>query len=170
MPNYKDLQLELTENVIPVEFNGQTINVKTFLPLQKKMEVISEIINRSGDDQGFYNTAKFDFNFDMEMIKAYTDIKFDDGTDAMQVYDELIQNELFGLIFSNIPSCEFDFIYNNAKATIDQIYKYRNSVYGILDAMKTDYSDLDLDIETLRKNLADDNNVGFLKEVLDKMG
>ena len=50
MPNYKDLQLELTENTIPIECNGQTINVKTFLPLQKKMEVISEIINRSGDD------------------------------------------------------------------------------------------------------------------------
>ena len=77
---------------------------------------------------------------------------------------------IFNLIFSNISSLDYDFIYSNAKATIDQIYKYRNSVYGILDALKTDYSDLNLDIETLRKNLADDNNVGFLKEVLDKMG
>jgi len=34
--------------------------------------------------------------------------------------------------------------------------KYRNSIYGILDALKTDYSDLDLDVEKLREKLADD--------------
>jgi hypothetical protein len=69
-----------------------------------------------------------------------------------------------------IPQSELDFIYNNAKLTIDHIYQYRNSVYGIMDAMKTDYKDLDLDIEALRQQLAGPENIGFLKEVLDKMG
>lgn len=170
MPNYKDLQLTLQDTTTSFVFNDITINVKQYLPLDRKTEVISAIINRSNDDQGFYNSAKLSFNVDMELMKAYTDIEFDEGTDAKEVYDALASNGFFEQLYDVIPKSEIGFILENVERTINNIYEYRNSVYGILDTMKTDYSDLDFDVEKLRQDLADGNNVEFLKEVLEKMG
>ncbi len=170
MPNYKDLQLTIPEDTKNFLCNNIQVNVKQYLPLDRKTEVISEIINRSSDDQGFYNTAKLSFNVDMELMKAYTDIEFDDGTDAKEVYDALTSNGFFEDLYDTIPQSELDFILENVERTIHNIYEYRNSIYGILDALKTDYSDLNLDVEQLRQDLAEGKNVEFLKEVLDKMG
>ena len=33
-----------------VEFNGQTIEIKTYLPIQEKLELISRIINKSTEE------------------------------------------------------------------------------------------------------------------------
>jgi hypothetical protein len=54
------------------------IEVRQYLPLQKKLEVLTNIINTSTDDNGFYNSAKIDFNQTLEIIFAYTNIKFTD--------------------------------------------------------------------------------------------
>jgi len=60
-----------------VEVSPQvSIEVKQFLPLETKLDVLSNIINKSVDDRGFYNTARIDFNLRMELIYAYTNIKF----------------------------------------------------------------------------------------------
>ena len=50
----------------------------SLLPLQKKLEVLTNIINASTDNNGFYNSAKIDFNQTLEIIFAYTNIKFTD--------------------------------------------------------------------------------------------
>ena len=104
------------------------------------------------------------------MMEYYTDLTFDADTDAMQVYDSLQLVGFFKEMYNVIPESEFNFIYTNVTKTIDNIYKYRNSAYGILDALKTDYSDLELDIEKLTSQLSNGENVEFLKEVIDKMG
>jgi len=170
MPNYNDINTPLEVEYKDFEFNGTTIQVRQYLPFQEKLDLITDIINSSGDDQGFYNSAKLGFFEDMKIMEAYTDIEFDDGTDSMQVYDTLIAGGFFPQMYKLIPDTEINFIINNVNKTIDNIYKYRNSAYGILDALKTDYSDLDLDIEKLTSQLSNGENVEFLKEVIDKLG
>jgi len=106
----------------------------------------------------------------MKFMEYYTDLTFDPDTDAMEVYDTLVLAGFFTKMYDAIPAGEFDFITHNVMRTIENIYKYRNSAYGILDALKTDYSDLDLDIEKLTSQLSNGENVEFLKEVIDKLG
>ena len=147
------------------------IEVRQYLPLQKKLEVLTNIINASTDSNGFYNSAKIDFNQTLEIIFAYTNIKFTDKQkeDPMKLYDSFYSSGLAEEIFNLIPSSELKWFDKHTRISIDKIYEYRNSVYGILDALKTDYSDLNLDVEALRTALADDKNVEFLKDVMDKM-
>lgn len=147
------------------------IEVKQYLPLQKKLEVLTNIINASTDDNGFYNSAKIDFNMTLEIIFAYTNIKFTEKQkeDLMKLYDAFYSSGLANQIFDLIPSTELVWFEKHTKISIDKIYEYRNSVYGILDALKNDYSDLGLDIEKLQESLAKDDNIEFLKEVMDKM-
>ena len=106
----------------------------------------------------------------MKMMEYYTDLVFDDNTDAMDVYDTLVLAGFFDKMYEAIPQGEFDFVVNNVTKTIDNIYKYRNSAYGILDALKSDYSDMDLDIEKLTSQLSNSEGLDTVKEILEKMG
>ena len=148
------------------------IEVKQYLPLNKKTEILSDIINASTDAAtGFYNSAKIAFNIDLQVIFAYTNIKFTDKQkeDPMKLYDAFYSSGLMAQILELIPESELQWFKTHTKITIDKIYEYRNSVYGILDALKNDYSELGLDVEKLQEALANDDNVGFLKEVMDKL-
>lgn len=146
------------------------IEVRQYLPLQKKLEVLSNIINASVDDNGFYNSAKIDFNQTLEIIFAYTNIKFTDKQkeDLMKLYDSFYSSGLIEQIFALIPQSEMAWFDKHVRISIDKIYEYRNSAYGILDALKNDYSDLNFDVNKLRDALAS-GDLEFLKEVMDKM-
>ena len=148
-----------------------SIEVKQFLPLETKLDVLSNIINKSVDERGFYNTARIDFNLKMELIYAYTNIKFTEKQleDPMKLYDNFVASGLLTKIITAIPVGDYNWFSKHANANIASIMAYRNSVYGILDALRTDYSDLDLNVETLRQKLANDESISALKEITDKM-
>ena len=69
-----------------------------------------------------------------------------------------------------IPEDEIGFVYNTMMESIEQIYKYQNSAYGILDAMNTDYNNLDLDIQKLIGDLKDKKDIELLNDVMTKLG
>lgn len=150
---------------------GLIIEIKQFLPLEKKLEILSNIINNSVDDRGFYNTARIQFNIDMELIFAYTNIKFTEKQleNEMKLYDNFIASGLYQQIMEKIPKLDRNWFEYHVNASIQSIMKYRNSIYGILDAVKTDYSDLNLDAEKIRESLANDEGIISLKDIIDKM-
>lgn len=170
MPNFNEIKQPIEKEMKEIMLFDTPVQIVQYLPFETKLELISEIINASGDDQGFYNSAKLDFYIDMKMMEYYTDLTFDEETDAVEVYDTLVLDGFFTKMYEAIPASEFDFITHNVMRTIDNIYKYRNSAYGILDSLKTDYNDLDLNIEKLTSQLSNGENVEFLKEIIDKMG
>ena len=65
---------------------------------------------------------------------------------------------------------EIEFITNGVVDAIQAIYQYEHSVYGILNNIKEDYNNLDLDASKIQKELADPENMGLLKAVLAKLG
>ena len=73
-------------------------------------------------------------------------------------------------IFERIPAEEISFIYTTIIDTIENIYKYNNSVYGILDNITNDYDGLNFDISELWGKLSEKDNVEFLQEVIQKLG
>ncbi len=64
------------DGIAIIHCGNEQIEVKQFLSLEKKLEVLTNIINNSIDERGFYNTARIDFNIKMELLYAYTNIKF----------------------------------------------------------------------------------------------
>lgn len=54
--------------------------------------------------------------------------------------------------------------------TVNSIYKYQNSVFGILDNVVTDYKDLNFDVTELQKNISNPENLTLLKDVVTKLG
>lgn len=158
------------DEIAVIHCGNEQIEVKQFLPLEKKLEVLTSIINNSIDERGFYNTARIDFNIKMEMLYAYTNIKFTDKQkeNSMKLYDNFVVSGLMKQIWDLIPQDDRNWFEKHTNESIVSIMNYRNSVYGILDSLQTDYSNLNLDIDTIKDKLANDNNIKDLKEIFDK--
>lgn len=170
--SFNKLGLKINDEVLNINFNDQEIEIKQYLPVNDKLVLISEVINSCAEDSKFYNPGKIEIYFTLEMIFAYTNIKFTDKQkeDVCKLYDLLQSSGLKDLIFENIPDIEITMIYTTIIDTIENIYKYNNSVYGILDNMTNDYDGLNFDINSLWNKLSEKDNVEFLQEVIEKLG
>lgn len=166
------LGLKVNQEIKTITFNEQVIEVKQYLPINDKLELISNVINYSHDDNNFANPVKVSVFTALEIMYAYTNINFTDKQkeDPTKLYDTLISSGLVAEVINIIPQSEYHEIVCGIADSIDAIYTYRNSIMGILDSISTDYSNLNLDAETIRKDLADPNNLALLKDVLTKLG
>jgi hypothetical protein len=108
----------------------------------------------------------------LEVIYRYTNITFTDKQkeDPSKVYDLFVGSGLWQKIKDAIPGDEYSNVYVWLDMTANNIYDYRNSIYGILDAMNTDYDNLKLDADALKNEIADPNSLTLLKDVLTKLG
>ena len=167
------LGLKKNTNLIQLKWNDQIIEIKEYLPIQEKLDLIGRIVNQSLDDNNFVNPARLQIFMTLEIFYAYTNINFTDKQkeDFLGLYDLLISSGLYKEIFNKLYEIEeFQIIDNTCHAVIDEVYKYKNSALGILQAISTDYSNLDLDANKIKEKIANKENVEFLKEVMDKMG
>lgn len=146
--------------------------VKHYLPVQEKMDMIAKIINQSVDDNGFYNPIRIQIFTVLETFYFYTNLSFTakQKEDPFKLYDALISSGLFEEVVNNICENDWKEIQNTVITTIENIYKFKNSALGIMEAIAIDYGNLDFDARNLQKSLSDPNNLTFLKEVLSKLG
>ena len=110
----------------------------------------------------------------LEVTFAYTtNINFTDKQkeDRLGLYDLLVSSGLWKAVENKLAEAgELSIIQITVREVIDEIYKYKNSALGILQAVSEDYSNLDLDATKLQEKIGNKENMEFLKEVMDKMG
>lgn len=156
-----------------VEYNDQTIEVKQYLPIAEKSELITRVLNNSVDENtGYYNLLKLDMNLGLEIIYAYSNISFTEKQkeDPMKLYDMLNASKVLNLIIGLVPDGEFYYLNKTTHEMANNIVSYRNSAMGIMEAISADYSNLDLDATNIQKKLNDPDNMALLKDVLTKLG
>jgi hypothetical protein len=168
-------KLGLTKNsdVSILEWGDQKIEVKDYLPMNEKLELVSTIVNNSIDDNGYYNPMRVHINIIIEVILAYTNISITEKQkeDVVKLYDLFVSSGLSGkIIGETINPYEYQQIQKWIYETINSIYSYKNSVMGILDTVSEDYSNLKLDAESIHEKLADPGQLTLLKDVLTKLG
>ena len=171
---FSKLKLKLNSSVATINFQDeQVIEVKQYLPLEEKLALISDIINKSWDSEAnFYNPCQYEVYTNFEVIKKYTNLAFTEKQeeDFYKTYDLLDSNEIIKQVQQAIPKDEMDFIKNGVEKVIKAVYEYDHSVFGILEAIKADYSNLDLNATEIQQKLADPENMDLLKAVLAKLG
>ena len=170
--SFSKLGLKVNQDIETIIFNNQNIEVKQYLSVNEKLELISNVINASHDDNNFANPVKISVFTTLEIIYAYTNINFTDKQkeDPTKLYDMLISSGLVAAVVNAIPEAEYHEVLCGVSDSIDAIYTYRNSIMGILDNISTDYSNLNLDASEIHKNLADPNNMALLKQILTQLG
>ena len=166
------LGLKINQDAKTVDFNGQNIEVKQYLPVNEKLELISNVINASADDNNFANPIKVSVFTTLEVLYAYTNINFTDKQkeDPTKLYDTVISSGLVAEVVNAIPEAEYHELLTGIADSIDAVYKYYNSIFGILDRISQDYSDLDLDVNKITQTLNDPQNISLLKDIVTKLG
>lgn len=168
-------KLNLTKNteIKNIDINENIIEVKQYLPVEEKLELISYIVNMAHDeDYNFSNPVKVEVFAGIGIIKYYTNITFTEKQleNPAKIYDLLNSNNVINNVIAAIPSNEYDEIRTGIEDTIKSIYQYQNSALGILDTIGQDYSDLNLEADTINEKLSNLDNMKLLRDVLAKLG
>lgn len=169
---FTKLSLKRKNEIKVLNINNVQIEIKQYLPINEKLDLISRIINGAHDQNNFPNPIKIEVIGTLEIIMAYTNISFTEKQkeDIPKLYDLLEENRLIDEIISYIPKEEYDFIIKGIDETVDAVYTYNNSVLGILEAVSKDYSNLDFDATQIQKKMSDPENLKLVKDVLTKLG
>ena len=169
---FSKLGLKNNNQVVNINYNEQTIEIKQYISVNDKLKLISNIINNTVDEHNFCNPVKVKVYLLIGIIENYTNISFTEKQkeDIVKLYDLIQSNSLFDKILEAIPAEEFNDLLNSTWDSIDAIYTYNNSAMGILDNIGRDYKDIEFDAEAIQAKLANGENVEFLKDVLAKLG
>ena len=170
--SFTKLGLKKNEEVGILHINEQDIEVKQYLPVNEKLELISSVINSAADENNFSNPVNENVFLTLEILYHYTNINFTDKQkeDPVKLYDLVVSSGLVNKVTDLIPEEELDEVINGVAQSVKAIYTYRNSVLGILESISQDYSALNLDATEIQQKLADPDNMALLKQVLTKLG
>ena len=170
--SFNKLDLKKNQEVITLKYNDIESEVKQYLPIEEKLELISKVISNSADENNFYNAPKGHIFTTLGIVEYYTNINFTEKQleDPQKLYDLIVGNGLDILILNAIPMTEITFIESNIEKIANGYYNYRHSVLGIIETINQDYSNLNFDAAELQKNIADPNNLELLRSILSKLG
>lgn len=169
---FTKLGLKPNNEIVNIPFGEQFIEVKQYLPVEEKLELITNVLELSHDSNNFSNPVKVSVYTTLEIIEKYTNVNFTEKQkeNPTKLYDLLVGNGFAAAVIKAIPEPEYDEILTGIKQTIKSVYKYQNSVMGILDTISQDYSNLNLDATEIHQQLADPENMALLKSIITKLG
>lgn len=170
---FTKLGLKRKDEVKTVNINNNVIEVKQYLPINDKLALISRVINLSHDSSNnFANPVQVEVIGTIEIIAAYTNLSFTEKQkeDYAKLYDLLEENGITKDLIGAIPEDEYAFLIDGINDSVEAVYKYQDSILGILEVISQDYSNLDFDATKIQQQLADPDNLNLLKDVLTKLG
>jgi isopropylmalate/homocitrate/citramalate synthase len=171
-PTFAKLKLQKNTTVKTVIVNDFEIEVKQYLPIEEKLNLITNVINYAADVNGFMNPLKVELFGTLEIIYAYSNISFTEKQreDSVNLYDTLVGSGVADKIIAEIPRVEYEGVLETINECIEHIYAYKNSAAGIIESVVQDYGNVSFNATEIQKQLADPNNMALLKDVLTKLG
>ena len=169
---FSKLALKKQEEVKLVKIGNFDIEVKQYLPVNEKLDLVARVLNGAHDENNFPNPIKIEVIGTLEIIMAYTNISFTEKQkeDVAKLYDLLDSNGVVNTIIAAIPEEEYNFVIDGIDDTIEAVYAYQNSMLGIIESVVEDYRGLNLDVADLSKKMADPENLALLKGIMTKLG
>ena len=164
---------EMPLKIKALQLNGETIEVKEYLPVNDKLNLITAVLQQVAQNEyPFVNPVQMDVYTTLEILYAYSNIEFteEEKADPAALYDKLEKHDIANRVIAMIPATEYKFIIEGVEKTIYAYYTYRNSIKGIIEDVTTDYKNLNFNAEEIQKKLADPDNLTLLKGVMEKLG
>ena len=170
--SFTKLGLKLNQDIINIHFNDQIIEVKQYLPIEDKLDLIANVINASADANNFANPVKTNLFTSLEILYFYTNINFTDKQkeDVAKLYDLVYSSDLMQIVINAIPEIEYSSIIDGVNLVSNSIYAYRSSLLGVMEAAMSDYNDTQMDVNAIAETLGNKENLTLLKDIMSKLG
>lgn len=134
---FTNLKLKLYNDVNILDFNGIKIEIKKYLPIADKYDLIMIALQKS-EENGIYNPIKLRMHFLLNIVYMYTNINFTEKQreDEEKLFDLLQYNDLLTQIIENVDE------YNKLEALINECVEktlqYRNSAAAVIQSIIQD--------------------------------
>lgn len=131
--------------------------------------VIQQVIDFNNE---FLNEFAFHMYMDLAIVFNYTNLSFTDKQkeDLYKLYDLLVGSGFMKELKKQVDCNQTNDLEVYIYETLNGYYKYHNSVYGIMDAMNQNYSNLNLDVNELQDKISNPESLSLVKDILTKMG
>lgn len=162
------LGLEKQISPVTIKINNLDIEIKQYLPIQEKLELITRVLNQLfAINDKYINEGQMEVLFKLELLQTYSNINLTEKQkeDIVKTFDLLEMNGIFDMIIAALPTKEFDMLDNLLHTTAKHIYKYQNSARGILEIIQTDYNNMNMDLDEIQKKIKDPESLSVLKEI-----
>lgn len=158
-----------------IKINNETteLEVRTYLPIDKKADLIKFIVDGALDDNtGCFSPLRVEVYFAIAICKWYAniDFSFDNLMNISKVYDILESNSIIDSIINAIPSDEMDFLSELVQDTINDIARYNSSAAGIIKTMTVDANSLDGQINSILEKIKNGEGLEALSVIKDAVG
>lgn len=169
---FTKLGLKKKDDIAKITINDIEIEVKQYLPVEEKINIVMNVLNNSSSDNSFANPMQVEVFANLEIVFAYTNLSFTDKQkeDPAKLYDLLEQNDIFNAVIDAMDEREYSVLIDWISETINSYYTYNNSALGILSQISQDYSNLNLDATEIQDKIANPENLTLLKDVMTKLG
>lgn len=170
---YSELNLRAPEvEKVKVKLDsGIDLEVRTYLPIVEKANLITWAIDMAIDDKtGCISPVRFEVFFTLGVLRWYADLEFDEGIDLSEVYDIFELTDVTNKIMGIIPVEEIDFLKDLAKDTAEDIVRYNNSFAGMLSVMSSDANNLDTELNNILEQIKNREGLEQLAVIKDVVG
>ena len=130
---YSSLKLKIKDEVKTIDYNGNQIEIKQYLPIEDKIDLIDIVLQKSKEDN-IYNPMKMDMYFHLYLIYLYTNITFTEKQkeDEGKLYDILNSNGLIDLIIENLSENEYDYLLDLLSEKENILLSYNTTAAAIV--------------------------------------
>lgn len=131
---FGSLKLKKTEEVNKISIADKEIEVKTYLPIEDKYDLIQATLQQSVEGIGF-NEIIIEMNFYLNVVFLYSNISFTETQkeDRYKLYDILESNGVINEIVSAIPVQEFKSLMDSFDLEKKRVGRENRSSAGILN-------------------------------------
>lgn len=152
-----------------VQIGGLDIEIKQYLPIEEKLELVQTVLQNALEEQGFFNPIKINMFLELEMVKEYTNISFTETqlNNIPKLYDSLMLNGIVDMIMKNVPKSEYDFLKEGITECGLRLVQYNTSLVGILKTVTQEYDATKLDVESITKMIGDPEQLKFVKQIFE---
>ena len=106
---FKELNLQINQNVKFIKINDKNIKVKQYLPIDLKINLVQLTLQESLEDN-VYNAGLLDAYFNTFIVMYYTDLEFTDEQkqDILSLFDVFESNGIIDAVCNVIPQIELE--------------------------------------------------------------
>ena len=136
---FGSLKLKKTEEVNKISIADKEIEVKTYLPIEDKYDLIMITLQKAEED-GIYNDIKLDMYFHLNLVYMYTNLSFTEKQkeNEAKIYDTLQSNGFFNKFLATLNEDEYADLYNALKIIAAEKTKYNCTFAAIAKSFITD--------------------------------
>lgn len=147
-----------------ITLNGKTIQVKSYLPISDKMDVVQITIQKA-DNGRYIDQLALDMFFELNLVYSYSNIEVtqEDRDDQFALYDRWIQDGTISAVISAIPDSEYDKLSEAINETVEDLMRYRGTAAAVVNSF---IQDLPRNAE-IAKEIVDSFDPEKYKEVVE---